>query len=78
MAYGPEPQEHSVVYTTLHFEKPWSYENYLKVGGYQALRRVLTEPMTREEWTEMTLESRRYHDRLIWESYQRNQRRRDK
>ena len=38
----------------------------------------LPEPMTREEWTEMTLESRRYHDRQIWESYQRNQRRRDK
>jgi hypothetical protein len=36
----------------------------------------LPEPMTREEWTEMTLDSRWYHDRLIWESYQRNQKRR--
>ncbi|RXM22230.1 NADH-quinone oxidoreductase subunit F, partial [Citrobacter sp. AAK_AS5] len=31
------------VYTTLHFDKPWSYENYLKTGGYQALRRILAE-----------------------------------
>jgi len=40
---GPAPQEHSVVYTTLHFDKPWSYENYLKTGGYSALRRILEE-----------------------------------
>jgi NADH-quinone oxidoreductase subunit F len=30
---GPAPTEHSAVYTTLHFDKPWSYENYLKTGG---------------------------------------------
>ncbi len=40
---GPPPQAHNVVYTTLHFDKPWSYENYLKAGGYQAWRRILTE-----------------------------------
>src|SRR6186997_3517052 len=40
---GPAPQEHNVVYTTLHFDKPWSYENYLKTGGYAALRRILEE-----------------------------------
>ena len=38
---GPAPQEHNVVYTTLHFDKPWSYENYLKTGGYAALRKIL-------------------------------------
>ena len=38
---GPAPQEHNVVYTTLHFDKPWSYENYLKTGGYSALRKIL-------------------------------------
>ena len=42
---GPAPQEHNVVYTTLHFDKPWSYENYLKTGGYAALRKILTEKM---------------------------------
>ena len=40
---GPAPKEHQVVYTTLHFDKPWSYENYLKTGGYSALRRILEE-----------------------------------
>ena len=40
---GPAPSEHSVVYTTLHFDKPWSYENYLKTGGYSALRKILEE-----------------------------------
>src|SRR5512141_2604049 len=40
---GPAPQEHNVVYTTLHFDKPWSYENYLKTGGYSALRRILEQ-----------------------------------
>ena len=32
-----------VVYTTLGFDQPWTLENYLKVGGYQALRKILTE-----------------------------------
>ena len=40
-AYGPAPQEHQVVYTTLHFEQPWSFENYLKIGGY---KRVEEDP----------------------------------
>ena len=40
---GPPPQDHNVVYTTLHDDTPWSYENYLKTGGYQAWRKVLTE-----------------------------------
>jgi NADH-quinone oxidoreductase subunit F len=42
---GPAPQEHNVVYNTLHFDKPWSYENYLKTGGYSAWRRILAEKM---------------------------------
>ena len=46
---GPAPQEHSVVYTTLHYDKPWSYENYLKTGGYAALRKVLTEKTPQDE-----------------------------
>lgn len=35
-----------VIYTTLHFDQPWTLENYLKVGGYQALRKVLSEKMS--------------------------------
>ncbi len=34
MAAGPAPQEHQVVYTTLHFDTPWSLESYLEIGGY--------------------------------------------
>ena len=40
---GPAPQDHQVVYTTLHFDKPWAYENYLKVDGYQAWRKILAD-----------------------------------
>ncbi len=43
MAYGPAPEEHQAVYTTLHFDTPWSLENYLKTGGYQAWKKILAE-----------------------------------
>ena len=32
-----------VCYATLQFEQPWTLENYRKVGGYQALERILRE-----------------------------------
>ncbi len=48
MAVGPVPEAHNVVFTTLHFDQPWSYDSYLKSGGYQALRKILSEPLTRE------------------------------
>ena len=50
---GPAPQEHQVVYTTLHFDKPWSYENYLKTGGYSALRKIIEEKIPPEQVVEM-------------------------
>jgi NADH-quinone oxidoreductase subunit F len=40
MTWGPVTQ------TTRGFEQPWTLENYLKVGGYQALRKVLTNKMS--------------------------------
>jgi len=46
---GLVPQAHNVVFTTLHFEQPASYDSYLKSGGYQALRKILTEGWTREQ-----------------------------
>ncbi len=49
MAVGAIPEAHNVVLTTLHFDQPWTYDSYLKAGGYQALRKVLSEPMSREE-----------------------------
>ena len=54
---GPAPQEHSVVYTTLHFDKPWSYDNYLKTGGYSALRRILAEKIAPADVVEMVKQS---------------------
>src|SRR3546814_20914641 len=54
---GPAPKEHQAVYTTLHFDKPWSYENYLKTGGYQALRRILAETITPADEIEMVKQS---------------------
>jgi hypothetical protein len=49
----PAPKEHQVVYTTLHFDKPWSYENYLKTGGYAALRKILEEKIPPADVIEM-------------------------
>src|SRR3989338_4839477 len=38
-----------VIFTTSEFAQPWTLENYLKVGGYQALRKVLTGKMSADE-----------------------------
>ena len=54
---GPAPSEHSVVYTTLHFDKPWSYENYLKTGGYSALRKILEDKIAPADVIEMVKQS---------------------
>ena len=43
MPIGPEPQEHNVCFTTLHFEQPWSYDSYVKQGGYVAWNKILRE-----------------------------------
>lgn len=37
-----------VIFNTLDFDQPWTLENYLKVGGYKALRKVIAEKMTGE------------------------------
>ncbi len=37
------------VYETLQFDEPWSLASYLKIGGYQAWRRVLTERVPPEQ-----------------------------
>ncbi len=43
MAYGPEPKDHQVVYTTLHRDEPWTLENYRQTGGYEAWKKILAE-----------------------------------
>jgi NADH-quinone oxidoreductase subunit F len=35
-----------IIFNTRHFDQPWTLENYLKVGGYQALRKILSEKMS--------------------------------
>ena len=43
-----------VCYATLQFEdQQWSYENYLKVGGYQAWRKILDEKIPPEDVIEI-------------------------
>jgi len=37
-----------VCFTTLQFDEPWTLENYLKVGGYEALKKIINEKMTPE------------------------------
>jgi NADH-quinone oxidoreductase subunit F len=40
------------VYETLQFDEPWSLDSYLKIGGYQAWRRILTEGIPPEQVVE--------------------------
>lgn len=46
-----------VCYTTLQFDEPWTYENYLKTGGYQAWQRVLDEKLSPEDVIETVKDS---------------------
>ena len=39
----------SVCYSTLKFDEPWTFENYLKVGGYEAWKKIINEKMTQEQ-----------------------------
>ena len=32
-----------VCFTTMEFDEPWTLENYLKVGGYQAWKKILEQ-----------------------------------
>jgi NADH-quinone oxidoreductase subunit F len=45
-------QLNQVCYRTLQFKEPWTYENYLKVDGYKAWRKVLKEKITPEQIVE--------------------------
>ncbi len=42
-----EPNQ--VCYTTLRFDEPWTYENYRKIGGYEAWDKILSEKMSPED-----------------------------
>lgn len=42
-------QLNQVCYATLQFDEPWSYENYVRIGGYEAWKRVLDGGFTQEQ-----------------------------
>jgi len=39
----------AVCYSTLQFDEPWTFENYLKVGGYEAWKKILREKIPPED-----------------------------
>ncbi len=46
-----------VCFTTLQFDEPWTLENYLKVGGYQAWKKILQEKTPQEDVIEIVKSS---------------------
>ncbi len=38
-----------VCFRTLHLDKPWTLESYLSVGGYESLKKILTEKISAED-----------------------------
>ena len=38
-----------VCFDTLQFDEPWTLENYLKVGGYEAWKKILREKIPPED-----------------------------
>ena len=46
-----------VCYTTLDFDEPWTYENYLKIGGYSAWQRILDEKMSPDDVVQIVKDS---------------------
>ncbi|HKV96959.1 MAG TPA: NADH-quinone oxidoreductase subunit NuoF [Gammaproteobacteria bacterium] len=41
-----------VCHNTLQFDQPWTFENYLKVGGYKAWRKILKDKIPPEQVVE--------------------------
>ena len=45
------PQD-QVCHSTLQFDQPWTFENYLKVGGYKAWKKILKDKIPPEQVVE--------------------------
>lgn len=45
----PIPGMNEVIFHSLHMDEPWKLENYVKAGGYEALRKVLTRKVPAEQ-----------------------------
>ncbi len=46
-----------VCYATLQFDEPWTLENYLKLGGYEALKKIINEGLSPDDVINMVKES---------------------
>ena len=57
MAKASAPLAHQVVYTTLHHDKPWALDSYLKQDGYQAWKKILAEKTPQEQVIEAVKQS---------------------
>lgn len=53
MAYGPEPENHQAVYTTMHFDEPWTMDSYVQSGGWEAWKKILADKPDRAEIIEI-------------------------
>jgi NADH-quinone oxidoreductase subunit F len=42
-------EQNQVCFATMHFDEPWTMENYRKVGGYKAWEKILAEKPERSE-----------------------------
>lgn len=51
------PPQNQVCYTTLQFDEPWTYENYLKIGGFKALQKIVDEKLSPDDVVEIVKES---------------------
>ncbi len=51
------PPQNQVCYTTLQFDEPWTYENYLKTGGFKALQKIIDEKLSPDDVVEIVKES---------------------
>ena len=47
--------DHKICYATLKYDEPWTLENYLQEGGYDAWKKILDERMPPEEVVEENL-----------------------
>ena len=39
----------TICYATLKFDEPWTFDNYVSVGGYNALKKIINEKMTQDQ-----------------------------
>ena len=52
MHWSDAVEINQVCYATLQFDEPWTYENYRKVGGYDAWEKILKEKLPPEDVVE--------------------------